>query len=153
MNPQDFVDRHSDLFATFFPIFFFCLWLTVSGIISFIGGWYSLSRCYRNEVPFSGAKWRMQSGQMRWRANYNNALTIGANEEGLYLGMIFLFRFMHPPLLIPWNEVRVRRTSGWLFDYVILTLGQELAIPLRIRAGLGNKLREIAASRWPIEET
>jgi hypothetical protein len=54
--------------------------------------------------------------------------------EGLYLASMFLFRFMHPPLLIPWSEIKVRRQKGWVFEYVIFTLGHERAIPLRIRA-------------------
>jgi hypothetical protein len=103
-------------------------------------------------VPFNGAKWRMQSGQMRWLANYNNVLTIGASPEGLYLASMFLFRFMHPPLLVPWSEIKVRRKKGWVFEYVIFTMGHELAIPLRIRVKLAERLRESAGTCWPIEE-
>jgi hypothetical protein len=43
---------------------------------------------------------------MRWLANYNNVLTIGACQQGLYLASMFLFRFMHPPLLVPWSEIK-----------------------------------------------
>ncbi len=59
--------------------------------ISVIGGWFALAKAYCTREPFNGAKWRMQSGQMRWRLNYNNVLTIGASPEGLYLASIFLF--------------------------------------------------------------
>jgi len=90
---------------------------------------------------------------MRWLANYNNLLTIGASQQGLYLASMFLFRFMHPPLLVPWSEIKVQRRKGWVFEYVILTMGHELAIPLRIRQTLAAKLRESAGSFWPVEET
>jgi hypothetical protein len=69
------------------------------------------------------------------------------------LAIMFPFRFMHPPLLIPWSEIKVQRSKGWVFEYLILTMGHELAIPLRIRAKLGAKLRESAGSCWPVEET
>ncbi len=95
----------------------------------------------------------MQSGQMRWLANYNNVLTIGVSPQGLYLASMFLFRFMHPPLLVPWSEIKVRRKKGWVFEYVIFTMGHELGIPLRIREKLGAKLRESAGNCWPVEET
>jgi len=95
----------------------------------------------------------MQSGQMRWLANYNRVLTIGVSPEGLYLASMFLFRFMHPPLFVPWSEIKVRRKNGWVFEYVIFTMGHELAIPLRIRAKLAAKLRESAGIYWPVEET
>jgi hypothetical protein len=90
---------------------------------------------------------------MRWLANYNNVLTIGVSQQGLYLASMFLFRFMHPPLLVPWNEIKVRRKTGWVFEYVILTMGHDLAIPLRIRAKLAAKLRASAGTYWPVEET
>jgi hypothetical protein len=151
MNLQHWIDQHPSVFAAIFPIYFLCLWFLVGATISFIGGWLSLAKLYRTRVPFNGAKWRMQSGQMRWLANYNNGLTFGASQEGLYLACMFLF--MHPPLLIPWSEIKVRRKRGWVFEYVIFTMGHELAIPLRIRVKLAAKLRESAGNYWPVEET
>ena len=90
---------------------------------------------------------------MRWLANYNRVLTLGASQEGLYLACMFLFRFMHPPLLIPWSEIKVRRKKGWVFEYVIFTMGHELAIPLRIRGKLGRSCGKSAGNCWPVEET
>src|ERR1019366_7618487 len=66
MNLQRLIDQHPAVFAAIFPIYFLCLWLLVGAIISFIGGWFSLAKVYRTRVPFNGAKWRGQSGQMRW---------------------------------------------------------------------------------------
>jgi hypothetical protein len=153
MNLQHWIDQHPTVFATIFPIYFLVLWLLVGAIISYVGGWFSLAKVYRTLAPFNGAKWGMQSGRMRWLANYNNVLTIGVTTQGSYLASMFLFRFMHPPLLVPWSEVKVRRSKGWVFEYVTLTLGHELAIPLRIRGKLAAKLREAAGNCWPIEET
>ena len=115
-NLQRFIDQHPSLFVAIFPVYFVALWLLVGAIISHVGGWFSLSKIYRTRVPFSGGEWGGQSGQMRWLANYNNVLTLGANQEGLYLASMFLFRFMHPPLLIPWSEIEVRRSKRWFFD-------------------------------------
>jgi hypothetical protein len=116
-----------------------------------LAGWFSLAKVYRTRVPFDGTKWTRQSGQMRWLANYNNVLTMGASQQGLYLASMFLFRFM--PLLVRWSEIKVRRNKGWVFEYVTFTIGHELAIPLRIRGKLAAKLRESAGNCWPIEET
>jgi len=151
-NFQRFIDQHPSLFAVIFPVYFITLWFLVGTTTSFIGGWFSLAKVYRTRVAFDGAKWRRQSGQMRWLANYNRVLTLGASQEGLYLACVFLFRFMHPPLLIPWSEIKVRRKKGWVFEYVILTLGHEPAIPLRIRAKLAERLRNEAGKSWPVEE-
>jgi hypothetical protein len=153
MNLQRLIDQHPAGFAVIFPIYFLCSWLLVGTILSIIGGWFSLAKVYRTRVPFNGAKWRGQSGQLRWLTNYNRVLTLGTSQDGLYLASMFLFRFMHPPLLIPWSEIKVRRKKGWVFEYVIFTMGHELAMPLRIRAKLPAKLRESAGSYWPVEET
>jgi hypothetical protein len=153
MNLQHWIDQHPSVFAAIFPIYFLSLWFLVGATISFIGGWFSLAKVYRTQVPFNGAKWRGQSGQMRWLANYNNVLTLGVSQQGLYLASMFLFRFMHPPLLVPWSEIKVRRSKGWFFEYVTFTLGHELTIPLRIRKKLAAKLQESAGRFWPVEET
>jgi|ERR1019366_4256824 hypothetical protein len=83
MNLQHWIDQHPSAFAAIFPIYFLCLWLLVGAILSIIGGWFSLAKVYRTRVPFNGAKWRGQSGQMRWLTNYNRVLTLGASQEGL----------------------------------------------------------------------
>jgi hypothetical protein len=153
MTLQHWIDQHPAVFAAIFPIYFLCLWFLVGAILGLVGGWFSLSKLYRTRVPFNGAKWRRQSGQMRWLTNYNRVLTLGASQEGLYLACMFLFRFMHPPLLVPWSEIRVRRKKGWVFEYVIFTMAHELAIPLRIRSKLAAKVQESAGNCWLVEET
>ncbi len=151
-NLQRFIEQHPKFIVAIFPVYFIMLWLGMGAIISYLGGWFSLSKFYRSRVPFSGGKWGMQSGQMRWWMYYNNVLTIGVNREGLYLAAMFLFRFMHPPLLIPWSEIKARKSKGWFFEYVTFTMGRELAIPLRIHVKVAAKLRDAARDCWPIEE-
>jgi len=46
-----------------------------------------------------------------------------------------LFRFAITPLLIPWSDIKVRRSSGWLFDYVSSPWARD-AIPLKISKSL-----------------
>jgi hypothetical protein len=141
------------VFVAIIPIYLLFLWLLVGAIISGGGGWFSLSKVYRTPVPFEGAKWGGQSGRMRGLANYNNVLTVGATPRGLHLASMFLSRFMHAPLLVPWTEIKVQRSNRRVFEYVAFTLGHELAIPLRIRGNLATKLRESAGNGWPVEET
>ena len=152
-NVQRFIDQHPSLFAAVFPVYFVALWLVIGAIISSLGGWLSLSKLYRMQIEFGGAKWGRQSGRMRWLTNYNNVLTLGASRDGLYLAMNFLFRFMHPPLLIPWAEIKVRKSKGWFFEYVTFTMGREMEIPLRIRAKLADLIKNEAGNNWPVEET
>jgi hypothetical protein len=148
---QNWIGQHPAATAVIFPVYFVALWLFVSGMISYIGGWSALAKHYRLTGQFTGERWSFQSGKMRWLANYNNCLTIGASQTGLFLGILFLFRFRHPPLLIPWSEVSVGRKEFWVFKYAVLRLGRELGIPLSIRGGLADKLKDASGGKWPIE--
>jgi len=153
MNIQEFINHHPAWFAIAFPVYFVGLWLLVSTIISLAGGWYVLSQTFRARVPFDGSLWSGQSGYMRWFVNYGHCLKVGASSNGLYLATLFLFSFMHPPLLVPWNEINIRRTKLWVFGaYVTVTLGNERPIRLRVTGKLADKLRESAAKHWPVEE-
>ena len=84
----------------------------------------------------------MQSGRMRWLTNYSNVLTIGASEESLYLGCCaLLFRFMHPSWLIPWEKIKLRRSKGWISDYLTFTMSRERTIPLGFVRGWPRRCR------------
>jgi len=58
-------------------------------VVARLRGWTTLANYYRFAGTFTGQSWRFQSAQMRWKMGYNNCLTIGANESGLYLSVFF----------------------------------------------------------------
>lgn len=145
---QPWIDRHPLAFGL---ADFFLIWLLVSFVVSFIGGWFSLARRFRSQAPFVGSKWRGQSGMMRGLGHYRNCLVIGANPTGLYLAVFLPFRVAHPPLLIPWSEVTLSRGRIFFVNIVRFQLGREQPIPLSIRESLAGKLREAAGNAWPVE--
>lgn len=63
-----------------------------------------------------------------------------------------LFRFRHPPLLVPWNEITIAQQKIAFFRFVRFGLGRELEIPLYLRPKLADKLRRGAGKQWPIEQ-
>jgi hypothetical protein len=152
LNMQNWLDQHPAALWLIFPAYFLALWLVVSAIISYIGGWTTLAKRFRLKQPFAGTRWTGQSGQMRWIAGYSNILTVGSCPEGLYLATMPLFRFRHPQLLIPWAEIAVMRRRLLFFQSVRFGLGRELDIPLYVRPKLADKLRRAAGDRWPHEQ-
>src|SRR4051794_28236208 len=102
---QNWIDNHHSALWFIIPAYGLLLWLFVSAVISLIGGWSALAKRFALNTPFLGKCWNRQSGQMRWIAGYGNCLTLGGSAEGLYLAISPLFRFRHPPLLIPWAEI------------------------------------------------
>jgi hypothetical protein len=134
-----------------FPLYLLAIWLLVSATTSYIGGWASLAYKFRLHEPFMGQSWSGESCLMRWFSRYGMCLTIGCNDQGLYLAMMPLFRFMHPPLLIPWDQISISRLQIMFFDFVRFSLGRDLDIPLYVRAKLADKLKIAAGGHWPSE--
>lgn len=92
-------------FAIGFPLFFAFIWCFVCAQISLLSGWYRLGGKFRAPEGFQeGRLFTGQSGRMSI-ANYNHVLTMRVAPQGLFISCMAMFRFMHPPLLIPWGEI------------------------------------------------
>ena len=107
MNLQHWLNQHPSAFAVIFPIYFLCLWCLVAAIVSLVGGWFSLAKVYRTRVPFDGAKWRMQSGQMRLADELQQRANAWSQPGGFVFGR-------HVPLSIyaPSAACSVERDQG-----------------------------------------
>ncbi|MGH9564904.1 MAG: hypothetical protein ACRD4I_02870 [Candidatus Angelobacter sp.] len=86
---------------------------------------------------------------MRFIATYGNCLVVGGSSEGLYLAIMALFRFRHPPLLIPWTEIAVTRQCIVFRKVVRFELGRELDIPLYLHPKLADKLKDAVGESRP----
>jgi hypothetical protein len=124
--------------------FFVILWCFISLIISFVGGWHALSRRFHSQTePYGQARTAgplFYGVQMRFRTNYGNVIRLTAAEDALYLSILFLFRIGHPALCIPWKEIQFGRTKFLWRRYIVLTLGNEEKIPMRISERMARKL-------------
>jgi hypothetical protein len=101
--------------TTIFLAFFVAVWCTTGLLTGKLSGWAALARRFGSTLPFPDQRWRWKSARMRWGANYNNCLTIGADPTGLYLSPFFFFRIGHPPLFIPWAEISIRGRRKIMF--------------------------------------
>ncbi|MBM4278361.1 MAG: hypothetical protein FJ130_10860 [Deltaproteobacteria bacterium] len=124
---------------------------TLFFLIGRISGWSTLANFYRFPGEFVGQRWRFQSGQLRWHLGYNNCLTIGANESGLYLSVFFLFRIGHSSLFIPWDDISINMKKGVWSKYVELRFRQAPTIPFRMSQDLSDKIAQVAGCLWPGE--
>ena len=115
----------SELFQPqwFFP-FFICLWLGISALISLIGGWHSLAGEFPAVDSVEGERSRFASGSLgRWPfpvSSYGGCLFLTIGDHGFRLSIFFPFRFLSPPLFIPWSEVESVESGRFLF--VLYTL-------------------------------
>ena len=127
-----------------FAVFFITLWCFVGFVISLLGGWFALTRRFTKQAEPLGeirtaGPW-FYKVCMRFWGNYSSVIRLIAADDALYPSILFLFRFGHPPLRIPWNEITVSRTRRFFRDWVVLTLGSEERIPMRIPERMAGKL-------------
>jgi hypothetical protein len=95
-----------------FVVSFLVLWTFILWIISRVSGWHRLAQQYGDTSLFSGEIVRFGSARIGW-ANYNGALNVGANDMGVYLAPMAIFRPFHPPLFIPWSAVESQPFQGF----------------------------------------
>jgi len=75
-------------------------------MLSIIGGWNALAGKYKVKDWQCNNKWRFQSMKAN-AVEYSNCVTFGADSEHIYLRVIFFLRLFHPPLAIPYAELKL----------------------------------------------
>jgi len=136
-----------------FFLLFILLWVGLTLLFSFIGGWRELARFYSYQSQAIDKKRYMQSASMRGWMGYKGCLTIGANPEGLYISVLFLFRVGHPSLFIPWSAIKIGRKKVFGFPMLVLKFAQTPSITLAIPQSLEDFLKKSSARELPFETT
>ena len=108
-----------------------------------MGGWMTLAGNFRLNGAFIGRRWYLRSAQFRYIVSYGSVLTVGANDQGLYLAVLLPFRLGHPPLLIPWRFVRKARRGPFNIFSTPLTLGDSSPVRMSISSRLVARFEEI----------
>jgi hypothetical protein len=111
-------------------------WFALSTVVARLGGWATLAQHYRVKYRPNGKRFSMQSGRFGW-LDYNGCLRIIVADEGLYLSLWPRMMFSHPPLLLPWSDLKVLTVQDkWWGHHLSVAVGSpELArirLPLKI---------------------
>lgn len=120
------------------------IWCLTSYLIGFMTGWVALARRFRAQSePYGDARAVgpfFYTIYMRYWAHYSSVIRLTAASDVLYASVLFPFRIGHPPLRIPWNEIRFGQARRFMSTYVVLTLGNEEQIPMRISVRMARNL-------------
>ncbi|MGJ8656747.1 MAG: hypothetical protein ACSHX6_09865 [Akkermansiaceae bacterium] len=126
------------------PTLMIGFWCFVCFILSFVGGWGRMAKRYpSNNLP-TGDRFTSRSLKVGL-TNYNRCLTIHANQEGIHLAIWLIFRPGHPPIFLPWSELKNQRPSSFLWiNYLRVEVGSPktttLSIPEKdFKAFLSNR--------------
>jgi hypothetical protein len=110
--------------SPWFPLFFATMWFGVTGFLSVLSGWYSFATRFRAREAPNGERFRMRSASIGLPflpVGYGNIVTFTVSDQGLGLKLLFLLRFLSPPLFIPWSQVTaVSEGKFLLFRHVIV---------------------------------
>jgi hypothetical protein len=127
-----------NIFPWVFCIFLISLWYAIVHFLSHQSGWAELAKQYRLQQNYTGGYKRFQLGRVG-PIGYSGALSVGSNQQGLYLAILPPLALGSPPLLIPWNRIQsVKRTifrfrGAVLEDMAAVQIdGHELRIPWSI---------------------
>lgn len=127
----------------FFPIFV-AGWFLMTGLLAHVGGWARLAEQFRAEAAPSGERFRFLSGSMGNRffpVNYGGCLFLTVAREGLYLSVLFLFRFQSPPLFIPWHSVEsITEERRFFTRYTIITV-RDVWPRIALRGQVGDRVK------------
>lgn len=127
-----------------FILSFVAFWCAVCFLISFITGWYALALHFRAQTEPLGET--LSAGPffytiyMRFWSHYSSVIRLTAASDALYLAVLFPFRVGHPPLRIPWDEIKLGRAQRFFITKVELTLGNQEKIPMRISQRMARNL-------------
>jgi len=124
----------------------FCIlgWCTVSFQISLLTGWFELARRVMKQAePYGeirGAGPFFYSVYMLAWSHYSSVVRLTAASDALYASVLFPFRIGHLPLRIPWEEIRFGRMKFFFRTFIVLTLGNQEMIPMRISLRMARNL-------------
>lgn len=129
-----------------FPIFFALMWVTVCFVLSLTSGWFGLSRQLAGRLHEVTGSSSFQSGALGWgfaSVSYGNCLFVKVGPAGIGLSILWLFRVLAPPFVIPWQLVQsVEPRPWWRFGGISVTLHGHWA-RLTLRGKAARLVREM----------
>jgi hypothetical protein len=128
----------------FFPLFV-CMWLGITALLSYIGGWASLSSAFPANDEVDGKRFRFRSGSLGrpyFPVRYGNCLFVIVNQQGFRLSILFPFRFLSPPIFVPWaNVLGVEEKRVFFFKYYVVSIRDHWS-RISLQGGLGDSVKE-----------
>jgi hypothetical protein len=128
----------------FLPLFVLG-WLFVTGLLAYLSGWVALAGRFRANGSVDGERFQFSSGSLGRKflpVSYGNCLFVTVNPQGLRLSIFLPFRFLSPPLYIPWADIdSITERRILFFDVVTFTIRDSWA-RLSLRGAPGRRAKE-----------
>ncbi len=133
---------------SFVGITFFVLVILFAGIallstlFARAGGWAKLAEKYGVDQEPEGQKFSWQTLEVGGLVRYRWTVAVVIAAQGLYLALSSPFISKHPPMLIPWAEIKqVRRTILYWRKAARLTIGDPPVTTIAMWMSLFERVR------------
>ena len=143
-------DAPPDWFWPVFPLFLAGLICLVSLILSTVDGWRRLAASYPDDIAVDGVTFRWQSAQFG-SANYSGCLSVSVDHARLRLAVALPFRVGHPPISIPWSDVRVELGRYWFREIGTARFARDPDVVVRSPRRLVERIAEASQGQLRIE--
>ncbi len=143
----DFPALHGPLFF----VYFVPLWLFVGFVLS-RRGWHSLAQRYPAERERPERRIDFVSGKIG-PTDYNRAVGLGLDDQGIHFSVVFLFRFGHRPFFVPWTDMHATIEPRLLFGKaVVLHFAKVPGVTFRIAPALANRIANASQGKLVVPE-
>lgn len=91
-----------------FPFVILALLLFISAILSTRSGWRRIAERFPYQTTTDHKKYyfaRMSLGSGSFPSAYGGLVIVRLSKQGLGLSVIFLVRYLHSPIFLPWSAV------------------------------------------------
>ncbi|MEM7427713.1 MAG: hypothetical protein AAF441_16595 [Pseudomonadota bacterium] len=118
-------------FLIVFPLF----WMAITWLVSTVGGWSVLAEQYPASEPLTGETFSWRSVRLGFFGSYSNCMRVTISGRGLYLQPLFVYRFGHRPVFIPWEAVAAMHINLFgIFSAADLSIsGKDGAAPIKLK--------------------
>lgn len=134
--------------SPWFAVFFAAMWFGVTGLLSVLSGWHGMAERWREAQEHAGERFRFRSASIGMRffpVGYGNCLNFTVSERGLGISLLFVFRFLSPPLFIPWTEVTEVKEGKFLFFRYVVVQPKDHWSRIKVYGAVAEKV--LASSR------
>lgn len=143
----------SFLTSHWFFIVFVAGWFGVSYSLGKESGWQNLAKKYgNNKDENSDENFKTGNGYIG-KTRHNGILKVSANNKGLYLRVLFPFKFGHKNLFIPWEDIAAITSESGLFSKKTPSFLKRMGKLISVTEYLNIKLHHFPEQRLTIQSS
>jgi hypothetical protein len=116
------------------------------GGFSFVDGWRALATRFPSNHPSDGTKFRFQAAKLIGPLPCGCLLNFNISRDGIGIAMVWPFLVGHPPVFIPWPEIRLSEEKSLIFvRQTRLTFPAAPCVSILLHGILADKIQLAAA--------